>query len=86
MNILRLLILPSFVTVALLFATIGVYSPDVATAAQKERSAHSKKPPQFHYACPMHEDVTRKTSGTCPKCKMTLVKKTIVKQRPTGSN
>ena len=45
----------------------SLYTAPVVTAQQKERSAHSKKPTQFHYVCPMHEDVTSKTRGDCPE-------------------
>ena len=62
---------------ALLLSGSQVYSVPVATAAQKEHSAHSKKPTKFHYVCPMHEDVTSKKRATCPKCKMKLVKKPV---------
>ena len=77
--------MPLFAAALLLIGT-GVYSEGVVTAAQKERSAHSKKPTRFHYVCPMHEDVTSKKRGTCPKCKMKLVKKPIVEEPTTGSN
>lgn len=70
---------------ALLVSATGVYSVGVVTAAQKERSAHSKKPTRFHYVCPMHEDMTSQKRGMCPKCKMKLVKKPIV-QEPTASS
>ena len=63
--------------VALLLISFEVYSFHVVTAAQKERSAHVKKPSQFHYVCPMHEDVISKKRGVCPKCKMKLVKKPV---------
>jgi len=72
--------------VTLLLSTPQVYSVHVVTAAQKERSAHAKKPSQFHYVCPMHEDVTSKKQGICPKCKMKLVKKRIVQEPTTSSN
>jgi len=64
---------------AALLLTIGtVYSVGVVViAAQKEHSAHSQKPTEFQYVCPMHEDVTSKKSGMCPKCKMKLVKKPL---------
>ena len=71
---------------ALLVATSNEYSVVVVTASQKERSAHSKKPTQFHYVCPMHEDVTSKKRGLCPKCKMKLVKKSIVEEPTTSSD
>jgi len=69
-------LVPLFAVALILFSS-GVYSSHVVTAAQKERSAHVKKPSQFHYVCPMHEDVTSKKRGVCPKCKMKLVKKQI---------
>jgi uncharacterized paraquat-inducible protein A len=74
--LLRLLIVP-LLAVALLLTEASVYSVRVVNAAQKEHSAHSKKPVQFHYVCPMHENVTSKKQGTCPKCKMKLVKKPV---------
>ena len=67
----------SLFTAGLLLISSGVYSSHVVTAAQKERSAHVKKPSQFHYVCPMHDDVTSKKRGVCPKCQMKLVKKPI---------
>ena len=76
MHFIRLLSLPLFAAALLLYSS-QVYSVAVISAAQKERSAHSRKPTQFHYVCPMHEDVTSKKRGTCPKCKMKLVKKPV---------
>ena len=84
MRFLRLL-LPLFV-VALILISFEVYSVRVVTATQKERSAHAKKPSQFHFVCPMHADVTSKKSGVCPKCKMKLVRKLIVEEPTTSSN
>lgn len=74
------------VAAALLLTGSQVYSVPVITAAQKERSAHPKKPLKFHYVCPMHEDITSQKRGTCPKCKMKLVKKPIVQEPTTSSN
>ena len=71
---------------ALLVSATGVYPVGVLIAAQKERSAHVTKPSQFHYVCPMHQDVTSKKPGVCPKCKMKLVKKPIVREPTTSSN
>jgi hypothetical protein len=84
MNVLRLLITP-LLTTALILTAASLYSVPVVTAEQ-QRSAHSKKPTQFHYVCPMHEDVTSKKRGKCPKCKMKLVRKAIKEQPSTGSN
>lgn len=76
MNFLRFLITPLFAA-ALLLTGSQVYSVGVVTAAQKELSAHPKKPTQFHYVCPMHPDITSKKPGKCPKCKMKLEKKPV---------
>ena len=85
MKFIRLLTRLALASTLLVSAT-GVYSGGVVTAAQKERSAHSKKSTRFHYVCPMHEDVTSQKRGTCPKCKMKLVKKPIVQEPTTSSN
>lgn len=76
MKFLRFRILP-LVAVTLLVVGASGYSVGVITAAQQERSAHSSKPASFHYVCPMHEDVTSKKPGICPKCKMKLVRKAV---------
>lgn len=76
MHFIRFLIVPLFAA-ALLLSGSQMYSVAAVIAVQKERSAHPKKPTQFHYVCPMHEDVTSKKRGTCPKCKMKLVKKAV---------
>jgi len=83
MNFLRLRLVP-LLAATLLVTGAGVYSVGVVDAAQKERSAHSKKPAEFHYVCPMHEDVTSKKPGTCPKCKMKLERKPLPKTEPVG--
>jgi len=78
MSYIRLPILPLLAAAALLFTTASLYPTGVATASQQEKSAHSRKPAQFHYVCPMHEDVTSKTRGKkCPKCKMKLERRRI---------
>jgi hypothetical protein len=80
MNFLRVRLLP-LIAAILLVCGAGVYSVGVVTAAQKTRSAHSKKPTQFYYVCPMHEDVTSKTRGKkCPKCKMKLERRALPEQ------
>ena len=66
----------------LLLIGAPVYSVGAFTAAQRKHSAHSNKPARFRYVCPMHEDVTSKSPGSCPKCKMKLVRKPLP---PTAS-
>jgi Heavy metal binding domain len=83
MNLLRLLIMPLLAAALLLMAS-QVYPVAFVSAAQKEHSAHSKKPTEFQYVCPMHEDVTSRKPGLCRKCRMTLVKKAI--KEPSASS
>ena len=81
MIFLRLLLVP-LLAATLLFATECLYSAQVVTT-QQTTSAQAKKPVRFDYVCPMHEDVTSKKPGKCPKCKMKLEKRRI--QEPTAS-
>ena len=67
----------AMLAVALILSGSTVYSVPVVSAAQKEGSAHPEKPLKFRYVCPMHEDITSQKRGTCPKCKMKLVKKPV---------
>ena len=82
MNFRKLLLLP-LLAAALIVTAAVAFAPGVS-AQQKERSAHSKKTAEVHYVCPMHEDVTSKKRGTCPKCKMKLVKKRLPKTSDEG--
>jgi hypothetical protein len=76
MKFLRLQFLLLATATLLVIGACG-YSVVAVTAAKKEHSAHSDKPARFHYVCPMHEDVTAKTPGLCPKCRMKLVRKPV---------
>jgi hypothetical protein len=80
MNFRKLLLL-SLLAAALIVTTASGDTPGVS-AQQKERSAHSEKTTEFHFVCPMHENVTSKKRGTCHKCKMKLVKKRLPKTPP----
>jgi hypothetical protein len=66
----------------LLFAAGSIYSPQVVTS-QQTNSAHSNKPVEYYYVCPMHDNVKYKKPGKCPKCKMTLEKRQV--KEPTAS-
>jgi hypothetical protein len=72
----RFLIAP-LVAFSLLPGTGSLYSFPVVGANHNGHSAQPSKPAEYHYICPMHEDVTSKKPGKCPKCKMKLEKKRI---------
>ena len=79
MKFLRLVMLPLF-SVVLLLASGSVYSPPVHAHPVGQETAPKKS--AFHYVCPMHEDITSKKPGKCPKCKMKLEKKKIKEAKP----
>jgi hypothetical protein len=78
MKILRILIAPAL-AFSLLLAATSLYSGAVhAHETQGDaQETDPDKPAEFHYVCPMHEDVTSKKPGKCRKCKMKLVKKKV---------
>jgi hypothetical protein len=82
MKYLRLLT-ASLLAAALLSATQSGYTAPVVTAENVSSAPSQQKPAQFHYVCPMHEDVKSKRPGKCYKCKMKLEKKRI--KEPTES-
>jgi hypothetical protein len=67
-------VMPLFAA-ALLLPGATLYSPTVHAHPDGQETAPEK--PAFHYVCPMHEDVTSKKPGKCPKCKMKLEKKKV---------
>ena len=71
MKFARFLILPLFAA-ALLLTSGSVYFAPVHTHPDGQATKTA-----FHYVCPMHEDVTSKKPGKCPKCKMKLEKKKV---------
>ncbi|HEU4507441.1 MAG TPA: heavy metal-binding domain-containing protein [Pyrinomonadaceae bacterium] len=77
-----LLFAPLFAALLLVTAA-GLYS--VPVTAQSQGTAQTKKPTQYHYVCPMHEDVTSKKRGICRKCKMKLERKPIKEEPNQGS-
>jgi hypothetical protein len=58
-----------FVVIALLMAGTGVF-------AQTKTGDKGSKSAQVVYTCPMHPEVKSDKPGKCPRCGMTLVKKT----------
>jgi hypothetical protein len=63
------------VLAALLLPVLNIGQCHATPIEQKRRAAPQKRAAQIHYTCPMHSEVQSKSRGTCPKCKMSLVKK-----------
>ena len=74
MKFLRVLIFPLFAA-ALLLSSGSVYCAPVHAHLDGQESEPAKS--AFRYVCPMHEDVTSRRPGKCPKCKMKLEKKKV---------
>ncbi len=62
----------AFVAVSLLLSPLAS-SVSVQAAPAKTGAKTTKTV----YVCPMHADVVSSIPGKCPKCKMTLVKKSV---------
>src|SRR4051812_1991446 len=58
----------------LLFIVISIFFASAAMAQEKK----------VVYTCPMHPEVQMEKPGNCPKCGMTLVKKTITVKTPAS--
>jgi len=76
MNFLRFFATP-LLAAALLVGAATVFASPVASPGVHKQAAQPKKPAEFYYVCPMHDDVKYKKPGKCPKCKMKLEKKRI---------
>lgn len=73
----RRFLISSLAAATLLVSTGSLYASPVSGANHKIQDAQPDQPARYHYICPMHEDVTSKKPGKCPKCKMKLEKKRI---------
>jgi len=61
---------------------VWVYTPDTPTMKTDSMSEENKQSKETYYTCPMHPEIHESMPGKCPKCGMTLVKKTAP---PKGS-
>jgi len=77
MTVRRLLFIPFVLAALLLPATRARYS-QAMSVVPKESTVRQKREAQVRYVCPMHADIESKSRGTCPKCKMSLIRKRAV--------
>jgi hypothetical protein len=68
------------IVVAGLFLTADTgYDTVSGLVTERQRTDQHQKPSEIRYVCPMHPEVESKTPGACRKCKMTLVKRRVLK-------
>ncbi len=69
--------------VAILFSAATVFAAHSTTAVSDTTKTKKVKPvAKVQYTCTMHPEVVMDKPGKCPKCGMTLVKKTDTKKKP----
>ena len=68
--------------VAILFSAVTVFAANPTTSVSDTTKTQKVKPVKVQYTCTMHPEVISDKPGKCPKCGMTLVKKTDTKKKP----
>ena len=69
---------------AILFSAATVFAAHSTTAVSDTTKTKKVKPvAKVQYTCTMHPEVVMDKPGKCPKCGMTLIKKTDTKKKAT---
>jgi len=70
--------------VAILFSAASVFAIHANHGKMMADTTKKAKtqPAKVQYTCTMHPEVISNKPGKCPKCGMTLVKKTDAKKKP----
>jgi rRNA maturation endonuclease Nob1 len=69
--------------VAILFSAATVFADHSTTSVSDTTKTKKVKPvAKVQYTCTMHPEVVMDKPGKCPKCGMTLAKKTDTKKKP----
>ena len=71
---------------AFLFSAATLFAADINTGKTLSDTMKTQKvkPAKVQYTCTMHPEVLSDKPGKCPKCGMTLVKKTDAKKKMTS--
>lgn len=67
---------------AILFSAATVFAENPNTGKMAADTTKKAKSAKVQYTCTMHPEVLSDKPGKCPKCGMTLVKKTDTKKKP----
>ncbi|MBD1395062.1 heavy metal-binding domain-containing protein [Mucilaginibacter glaciei] len=67
---------------AILFSAATVFAASSINPVSDTTQTKKVKPAKVQYTCTMHPEVLSDKPGKCPKCGMTLVKKTDAKKKP----
>jgi hypothetical protein len=67
--------------VAILLSVATVFAAHPSNPVSDTTKAKKVKPVKVQYTCTMHPEVISNKPGKCPKCGMTLVKKTDTKKK-----
>ena len=67
--------------IAIVFSAASVFAVHSNTAVSDTAKTKKVKPVKVQYTCTMHPEVISDKPGKCPKCGMTLVKKTAAKKK-----
>ena len=71
----------TLMAIAMLFTGITVFASNLPVKKVLSDTAKKVKPVKVLYTCKMHPEVISDKPGKCPKCGMTLVKKTDTKKK-----
>lgn len=67
---------------AVLFSATSIFAAQSTIALTDTIKTKKVKPANVQYTCTMHPEILSNKPGKCPKCGMTLVKKTNAKKKP----
>ncbi|MDB5030623.1 heavy metal-binding domain-containing protein [Mucilaginibacter sp.] len=68
--------------IAILFSAATVFAAHSTMVSDTTKTQKVKPVTKVQYTCTMHPEVVMDKPGKCPKCGMTLVKKTDTKKKP----
>jgi len=71
-----------FIAIAIMFSTASAFAAPADHDKTTADTTKKTKPAKIQYTCTMHPEVIADKPGKCPKCGMTLVKKTDTKKKP----